>query len=997
MPKRDELKNRVEEIFTDSKSSSLENDGVFHVAFENAAVGMCLTGIDGRFIMVNQAFANILGFDREEIAGKSFQALTYPEDYPIGGEAMQAMLAGQTNTAKIQKRYVHKDGHPIWAELNITLIRDADGKPMQFVSLVQDVSEQKNTALQLEKRVRELNCLNDIGHKIDEQPPLAEFLEWVARRVPEAMLYPKECIVAVEYEGQIYGNREALEMSSKVVGGIRVAGVLLGWLHIAYSQQRSFIDAESALVGGIVSRLSGYIQTIHQQEHAEHHSRELTILNEMALELTSVLDLQTIVETIHQYTAQLTDATNFFVALYDPGDQTVSFPIAYSDGERTQINTRPLGNALTDYIIRHGEPLLLTDNVVQRAEQYGIQLILYGKPVPAESWLGVPIIYGEQTIGVIAIQSITIPGLFKEYDREIMTNIARSAANAIALARQYQQTQAALGEVRDSQGFVTRIVDFLPEAIFVIDRQGKVIAWNKAMEQLTGIAAQDMLGKGDYEYSIIFYGERRPILIDLVALPDEELEQKYSTISRQGDILVAETQKLTFRGRETYLGGRATALRDSKGELVGAIEIVQDVTERRRIEEANIKRANEMAVVVEVSTIVATVLDPQELLQTVVDLTKERFGLYHAHIYTLDEPGENLILVRGSGDAGRKMLSRRWEIPLGSEQSLVARAARSRKGVIVANVQEDPGFLPNEFLPDTVSEMAIPLIVGETLLGVLDVQSDQPDYFTKEEVSTFTTLGYQAAVALQNARLYTRTQAALAEAEALYRGSGLIARAETIGGVLKALVDSTALAKLDRANILFFDRPWDDRQPDTLTVGALWEKSGAASAAPIGTVYPFTRFPGFQFLDRSGAVVISDIMTDERVDNNLRSVFQRLGMQSVIACPFKSSEKWFAILSGQASQKFYLSEEEVRRVNSLMDQAATVIQNLVFLERNRSQIQREQTLRQITTQVRGSMDPDIILRTVVRELGEALGRKTYILLGNESESGNAPKEQVTDD
>jgi GAF domain-containing protein len=147
-------------------------------------------------------------------------------------------------------------------------------------------------------------------------------------------------------------------------------------------------------------------------------------------------------------------------------------------------------------------------------------------------------------------------------------------------------------------------------------------------------------------------------------------------------------------------------------------------------------------------------------------MTKQEFGLYHAHIYLLDESKETLVLAAGAGDVGRQMVAEGWRIPVVRAQSLVARAARTRQGVIVNDVRAEPDFMPNELLPETRSELAVPLVVGDQILGVLDVQSDEVDHFTAEDINVQTTLAVQVAAALQNARAYAQTQR-LAEREAL--------------------------------------------------------------------------------------------------------------------------------------------------------------------------------------------------------------------------------------
>jgi GAF domain-containing protein len=151
---------------------------------------------------------------------------------------------------------------------------------------------------------------------------------------------------------------------------------------------------------------------------------------------------------------------------------------------------------------------------------------------------------------------------------------------------------------------------------------------------------------------------------------------------------------------------------------------------------------------------IAAILQPDRLLQDVVDLTKERFRLYHAHIYLLDEAGQTLALTAGAGYVGRQMVTEKRTIDMLNQQSIVARAARSRKGVIVNDVTQSATFLPHRLLPDTQSELAVPLVARGQLLGVLDVQSDQANYFTDEVLSILDLMAGQIAIAVSNALLY---------------------------------------------------------------------------------------------------------------------------------------------------------------------------------------------------------------------------------------------------
>lgn len=140
-------------------------------------------------------------------------------------------------------------------------------------------------------------------------------------------------------------------------------------------------------------------------------------------------------------------------------------------------------------------------------------------------------------------------------------------------------------ELRESQRYLSDIVQFLPDATMVIDHEGKVVAWNPAMEELSGVKANTMLGKGDYEYALPFYGERRPILANLVLKPDEEIERRYARTERCGSTLIGEGFMQNMRGEEIFLHGTAAPLHNSRGEIVGAIESIRDITERKRAEE----------------------------------------------------------------------------------------------------------------------------------------------------------------------------------------------------------------------------------------------------------------------------------------------------------------------------------------------------------------------------------------------------------------------------
>ncbi len=154
-----------------------------------------------------------------------------------------------------------------------------------------------------------------------------------------------------------------------------------------------------------------------------------------------------------------------------------------------------------------------------------------------------------------------------------------------AFERQESERKQAEEQVKESQRRLSEIIEFLPDATLVIDREGRVIAWNRAIEAMTGIKAKAMLGKGNYEYAVPFYGNKRPILIDLALQADTGQEKKYTAIRKIGDILFGEAFAPNLPLGNRHLSATASVLRNANGEVTAAIECIRDNTERKLLEE----------------------------------------------------------------------------------------------------------------------------------------------------------------------------------------------------------------------------------------------------------------------------------------------------------------------------------------------------------------------------------------------------------------------------
>ena len=183
---------------------------------------------------------------------------------------------------------------------------------------------------------------------------------------------------------------------------------------------------------------------------------------------------------------------------------------------------------------------------------------------------------------------ITRSNVIKEKDGRIH--------GVVHVAMNISERKSAEEKIATMKQRLADVIDFLPDATFVIDNQGTVITWNKAMEKMTGASAADMMGKGDYEYALPFYGIRRPILADLVLLPDETIEKKYPGLQRDGKNLISEIFIPTFGPKGSFIWAKATPLYNSQGSIVGAIESIRDITDMRRTEQTLERSRSELRI-----------------------------------------------------------------------------------------------------------------------------------------------------------------------------------------------------------------------------------------------------------------------------------------------------------------------------------------------------------------------------------------------------------------
>jgi signal transduction histidine kinase len=387
-------------------------------------------------------------------------------------------------------------------------------------------------------------------------------------------------------------------------------------------------------------------------------------------------------------------------------------------------------------------------------------------------------VVGGQLIGVLDVQSNEV-NRFTQADVRIQSTLADQIAVAIQNAYSFQATQAALAQTQQYTLALTHLNEMSQTLSSAADDQAIFdVAAAKVPDILPVDRASIALLQGDHFEVLALQGDAGAIRVGanlpfdgtllgltvrdnrIVNTPDthavEYLDAKALAQQGLGSLMSAP---IIVGGHPIGTLNVGRSIPDGFGaneeNLIRQVVLLLGATlQNRRFFTQIEKRAAELQAVAQVSAATTSILDVDELLQAVADLTKASFKLYHTHIYLLDEAGDTLALAAGADEVGRLMKAQGRTIRLDAPTSIVARAARGRQGVISNDVFADPNFLPHPLLPETQAELATPMVLGDKLIGVLDVQANEVNAFTEEDMRIQSTLADQIAVAVENARAF---------------------------------------------------------------------------------------------------------------------------------------------------------------------------------------------------------------------------------------------------
>jgi signal transduction histidine kinase/CheY-like chemotaxis protein len=357
---------------------------------------------------------------------------------------------------------------------------------------------------------------------------------------------------------------------------------------------------------------------------------------------------------------------------------------------------------------------------------------------------------------------------------------------------------------------------------------------------------------------------------------------------------------------------------------------------RASLEDRVAERTAQLNVSAEVAQAVSSILDPNELIARVTQLIVERFNLYYAAAFLVDSDNEFAVLVEATGRAGQTMKERGHRLEL-SGPSMVGTAISTLRPRIVQDVDTETMRFANPLLTETKSEVALPLMVGEQVLGALDVQSTRLAAFDDDTVTVLQGLANQIAIALNNARQYQQAQSDAQQASMLFEASQA---AGFMGQGLDVAINRLFAAVAQRSDFDSWMMGIFDRESRTYAIKVAFDANEPAAIESIGETINIDQAsptPEILALLANEMLVINNPQDDPQLDPMRAD--HRAALGKVISLPIKLGERILGVLTlGRALNKPRLGPRDIQLAQALASQLAVAIENHRLLEQSQKSV-----------------------------------------------------------
>ncbi|MFN8398836.1 MAG: GAF domain-containing protein [Anaerolineales bacterium] len=502
-------------------------------------------------------------------------------------------------------------------------------------------------------------------------------------------------------------------------------------------KERSFSTDEQLLIRQVTDQLSLALENARLFQETQRRAQELEIVNKVVAAAAGSLDLQSTLQRVADNLVSLLDAQNVGIALINSEKTHLILEAeAFSTLEPSKgigLLIPIQGNLSTEEVLRTRRPLFIkdVDNNPLLVESVRQALLERG----TKNLLLLPLLSEEEVIGTIGVAFYDANRVITQDEIRILETIVTQIATAV-------QKNQLFTQVEQSETNFRALFSAMEDVVLVINREGRYMQIAPTNPSLLVRTPNDMLGKTFHEL-----------------LP---LDIADSFLAKVQEALISETKvqfeyELAISGQLFWFLATLTKLDEQS-----VFWVARDITERKKAEEAIQRRNQYLAVSAEIGKLVTSILDLSTIFARTVNLITERFNVYHAAIFIVEETGFNAILKEGTGEAGAEMKKAEHSLQL-NNKSIVGSVALTGNLVVANNVLENPLYMAHPLLEETRSELAIPLKIGTRIIGVIDMQSREMNSFNEDEVSVLQTLADQVAVAIDNARSFELSQQAVME------------------------------------------------------------------------------------------------------------------------------------------------------------------------------------------------------------------------------------------
>ena len=363
---------------------------------------------------------------------------------------------------------------------------------------------------------------------------------------------------------------------------------------------------------------------------------------------------------------------------------------------------------------------------------------------------------------------------------------------------------------------------------------------------------------------------------------------------------------------------------------------------RTDLEERVATRTAQLNTSVEIGRVAASFQDPQEMLDEIVTMIAERFTFYYVAVFTLNNQGDSAILRAATGEAGRRLKEGAHKLPL-SVDSMVGYAILKRRPRIALDVGKDAVRFANPLLPETRSEIALPLLAGDTVLGALDVQSEQEAAFDEATSAMLQSMVNQLATALFNAYSFERVQKSLEYTKRQFAVGQALFAAKNPEEAYIALGQAWALlSHIERLQIYLVAARDVSGRPSEYELAMEWDVIAGVQVTP-GQIAAAADLPLINLGRFDRMVVISDI-NDPHISRTARTTLLEAGIQSLLLVPLRIRDQFEGMLIASAEIPTDFSEAELNLITAITDQLAVVLNSLRLATDMQATVQRMELL-----------------------------------------------------